>query len=157
MDDEALTLAYLAGAMDADGFFTMSRKTIRGSTTYSEFIGLAQVDRTVPDMLQSRFGGYIQVRKRKGEQAENWRPLYYWGGTCRNAAAAVVALRPYLRIKARQADVLIALRASKSLPASERRSVPVGIRSRATNPEVVAARSDLYAEIRALNHNGVAA
>lgn len=154
MNDE-LTLAYLAGSMDADGFFTMTRRTLRGCTTYSEMVGLGQLSDAVPRMLQERFGGYIQFRERKGDHAKNWRPVYYWAAVNRDAARAVEALRPFLIVKARQAEILLSLRASKNLPAAQRRAVRVGVRGVALNPEVVASRIALYDEIKRLNHNGV--
>jgi hypothetical protein len=147
-------LAYLAGAMDSDGFISMTKRVINGSVTYSEFIGLAQVTDTVPKMLQERFGGYIQLRTRRGEAAKNWRPIYYWAATTKLAANAIGQLRPYLRVKAEQADVLLALRASKARPASERRAVKVGVRGRALNPEVQTLREDLYRRVKKLNANG---
>jgi hypothetical protein len=148
-------LAYLAGAMDADGHFTMLRRTVRGSTTYSESCGLTQLSPVVPNMLKSLFGGHIQLRKRNGPAASNWRPLYCWAAANLKAIAAVRALRPYLRIKAEQADILIALRKSKNLPTSKRRTIRVGVRCVANNPEVTAERESLYARIKSLNHNGV--
>lgn len=153
--NERLILAYLAGAMDADGFFSMIKRTVRGSTTYSEFIGLAQLSQTVPKMLQERFGGYIQHRIRKGEQAKNWRPIYYWAAGNKNATKAIEALRPFLQVKTEQADILIELRKSKRLPASKRRTVKVNTRWRALTPDVQAHRESLYNRIKALNHNGV--
>lgn len=150
-----LELAYLAGAMDADGFISMTKRTLRGCTTYSEFIGLAQVTDTVPMLLRSLFGGYIQLRKRADTRAANWRPIYYWAATTRNAANAIKALRPYLKVKTEQADLVLALRRSKELPAKRRRAVRVGVRAVALNPEVVAEREAFYAKIKRLNHNGI--
>lgn len=149
-----LELAYLAGAMDADGFFCIHRsKKGHYSPTYYEFVGLAQLSPIVPRLLQARFGGYIQERKRKDNHAENWRPLYYWAGTARFGARAVDALRPYLRVKTGQADILIALRETHNRAGT--RTIRVGIRGKQLNPDILAEREALYRKIRELNHNGV--
>lgn len=151
---EKLELAYLAGAMDADGFFTMTKTRVRGSVTVCESVGLAQLQPTVPRLLQARFGGYIQHRKRPESHAGNWRPIYYWAATTKNAARCAAALRPFLKVKTAQADLILALRASKDLPREQRRTVRIG-RSYANNPEVTAHREELWRQIKALNHNGV--
>jgi hypothetical protein len=153
---EKLELAYLAGAMDADGFFTMTKTRTKSKNTTTvticESVGLGQLQPTVPRMLQARFGGYIQVRSRP--EGRNWRSLYYWCASTKCAALCAETLRPFLRVKAKQADLILALRASKDLPLAKRRNVKAG-RSFSTNPGVVAYRERLWQRIKTLNHNGV--
>jgi len=146
------TLAYLAGAMDADGFFSIRHHTIRGSTTYSESIGLGQVSDIVPNMLCNAFGGTVRQRQRDPK----WKPFFYWVASNKNAAAATKILLPHLRLKRRQAELICELRVSKELPSTERRAVRVGVRGTKTNPAVVAKREAIYAEIKALNRAGLA-
>lgn len=146
------TLAYLAGAMDADGFFSIRSHTIRGSTTYSEFIGLGQVSDVVPNMLRDTFGGTVRQRQRDPK----WKPFFYWVASNRNAASASKTLLPHLRLKRRQAELICELRESKELPTAQRRAVRVGVRGTKTNPAVVAQRESIYAEVKALNRSGLA-
>lgn len=111
------TLAYLAGAMDSDGHFSIKQSTYHmrvrkdaGNPVYSELIGLKQITPDVPDLLRQNFGGHTGIGK---AQTPNSRPLFRYSGTDRVAANACAALLPYLRIKRRQASLLLELRESK--------------------------------------------
>ena len=157
MSDD-LELAYFAGAVDADGWITILRQ-VRGKsqgTTHHEVLGLAQVTPTVPYQLCARFGGIVHIRKRPGTSAKNWRTIYYWQVLSIRATMAVTCLRPYLRVKAAQADILIELRRSLDRPWQQRRTVPIGVRARGLDPAVQAERAALYERVRLLNHNGEA-
>lgn len=109
--------AYLAGAMDADGYFTIKRNTYgvrvlknAKNPTYSESVGLRQVTPQVPYLLKDTFGG--TVRKTKGG-TENSKPLYNYMSTDVIAFNLCEILLPYLRIKPEQVKILIELRESK--------------------------------------------
>jgi len=74
--DDKILLAYLAGAMNADGYFTIKKHTyhfrIRKDATqamYSERLGLKQVTPHVPKLLKGRFGGYLTIMR---PQSNNW-------------------------------------------------------------------------------------
>ena len=104
---DAIELAYLAGAIDSDGWIGImkhdpKRPHGRRCVSYCEAVTFSQVDVVIPELLMARFGGHIQFRERRGAAAKNWRPMYYWNGRSLIAARAVEALRPYLKIKARQ-------------------------------------------------------
>lgn len=148
----SLELAYLAGAMDADGYFTIYREDKRGSRTYSEACGLQQTSPVVPDKLKALFGGSVRLCKTR---AKRWKPMYSWAATNRIAFEAVKSLRPYLHIKTGQADLIIALRKSKVLPTNRRRSVKAGGRFSYNTPATLSHREGLCAHIRVLNGNGV--
>ena len=145
-------LCYLAGAMDADGFLSMRTHTIRGSTTYSEFVGLGQVSDAIPNMLQSLFGGTVRQRNRDPK----WKTFYYWVASNKAAAFAAKTLLPFLILKRRQAEIICELRKSKQLPARKRRGIRIGVRATKTNPAVVEHRARLFLEIKGLNKSGVA-
>lgn len=113
-----ITLAYLAGAMDSDGYFTIKRSTyhkrVRGDASnpvFSEKIGLKQVTPQVPHLLKECFGG--TCRPINPPSANN-KPLWMYVATDKNAATACELLLPYLRIKRKQAETLLELRESKS-------------------------------------------
>lgn len=148
----SLELAYLAGAMDADGYFTIYRENKRGSRTYSEACGLQQTSPVVPEKLKRLFGGSVRLCK---SRAKRWKPMYSWAASNRIAFDAVTALLPFLQIKTGQAKLIIALRKSKSLPTKRRRSVKVGGRFSYNTPEILLHREDLCASIRVLNSTGV--
>ena len=145
-----IQLAYLAGAMDADGFLSMRVHKISGCVTYSEFVGLGQVQDTVPSLLCKAFGGTVRQRNRDPK----WKTFYYWVVTNKGAAKCAKTILPYLKIKRRQAQIICALRKSKNIPELKRRTVRIGIRCKGTNPKIVAHRVSLFNEIKALNRVG---
>lgn len=109
--------AYLAGAMDADGYFTMKKSTYQirvtkesKNPTYSESVGLRQVTPQVPYFLKETFGGTVAISK---GYTDNSKPLYNYRATDKVASSLCNALLPYLRIKKRQVEILIELRESK--------------------------------------------
>lgn len=115
-----LTLAYLAGVIDSDGYLSVKRTTYHmrvrgdaGNPVFSEKIGCKQVTPEAIDVLHATFGGYRRVEK---PSSPNGRPLHSWVVTDRNAAAAAEALLPYLRIKREQAILLLQVRALKGAP-----------------------------------------
>lgn len=114
---DALTLAYLAGAMDSDGSFGIKRSTyamrVRGDATqpvYSERAMLKQVTPEIPALLHECFGGTLRREVKGG----NFKPLHAWMTTDTNAAKVAEALLPYLRVKRRQAELLLELRETKA-------------------------------------------
>lgn len=111
------TLAYLAGCMDSDGSFGIKRSTyhmrVRGDATqatYSERIDLRQVTPQVPHLLKETFGGYVLAEK---PGTSNSKPGFAYHATDLNASKACALLLPYLRIKQRQAEIILELRETK--------------------------------------------
>lgn len=150
---DPVTLAYLAGVLDSDGFITIKRDEAPkcpGSFTHTEHIGVGQTSPAAVQIFADLFGGGIKVRTRKGFE-ERWQPIHYWVLHNRRAAECVAALRPYLRVKTAQADLLLGIRASKSLPMAQQRTVKVGIRGRALDPAIKAERDAAWLAIRDLN------
>lgn len=155
-DYDREALAYLAGVLDSDGFITIRRHAANSqygnSFTFSEHIGVGQAAPHAVSDFQRRWGGSLKLRRRQTEG--NWRPLYYWTVTNRLEFACVIALRPWLRIKSRQADLLLSIRASKMLPREQQRTVVTGFyggRARALSPDIIAAREAAWREVRSLN------
>lgn len=115
---DKITLAYLAGAMDSDGHFSIKRNTYSmrivgdsGQPSYSERVGIKQVTPHVPELLKATFGGALSTQK---PSSPNGKPLVGWQATNKIAAHCAKSLLPYLRIKRRQAALLLELRATKS-------------------------------------------
>ncbi len=113
------TLAYLAGAMDSDGHFSIKKSTYHmrvrkdaGNPVYSEHMGLKQVTPQIPELLKQTFGGYLALCAPSCK--ENGRPLWSWQVTCRQAANATSALLPFLKVKCRQAELIRELQETRS-------------------------------------------
>lgn len=116
---DAITLAYLAGAMDSDGSFGIKKSTYHRrvreeahNAVYSERIMLKQVTPEIPHMLHEAFGGTLRLDKPSCKK--NGRPLWNFQATDKKAAKACAQLLPYLRVKSRQAELLLELRESKN-------------------------------------------
>jgi hypothetical protein len=145
-------LAYLAGAIDADGFFMISRNRVKNTVSFSEHIGLGQVHKTVPALLLNTFGGFIYTRSWKGK---NWRQMHYWRISATAAATTAKMLLPFLRLKTRQAQILCELQELKRLPWHQRRTVKVGLRAYKNSPEIIERQLAFFTEMKALNRTGI--
>lgn len=107
---DKLTLAYLAGAMDSDGYFTIKRCTyhqrkVNGhySASYTERIGLKQTDSLIPHLLQTMFGGCCFIEKKQG----NCKDLWVFLCEHKKAVDAIHALYPFLKIKKDRAGLIL--------------------------------------------------
>jgi len=103
--------------MDADGYFTIKKSTYHQRTlsdtinaNYSAQVGLRQVTPQVPYLLKETFGGCVAVSK---PNEPNRRMLYQFQATDRPASRLSELLLPYLRIKRRQAELLVELQQTK--------------------------------------------
>jgi len=110
-------LAYLAGVIDSDGTIGIKRTTyamrVRGDSSvplYSERVAVHQVESHAVDLLKRLFGGYRGIRR---PSTVRGKPLHSWQATDLRAVAVLRAIRPYLLIKAAQADNALALRVVK--------------------------------------------
>lgn len=106
-------VAYIAGAIDADGCISIRRSTQRmrnkkdcRNPIYKPTIAIGQVTPEVPHLLKKCFGGCVYISK---PQTKNSRPLFYWLASDRMANKVAKILLPYLRIKKQQAQTLIDL------------------------------------------------
>jgi len=107
-------LAWIAGIMDADGFFTIKRNTysmrIRkdsSNPSYQERVGIKQVQPEAIKIIHKYFGGYYRIEK---PSAKNGKPLHCVGLSCKKAVVFIEAIFPYLIIKRKQAKILLLLR-----------------------------------------------
>lgn len=115
----AETLAYLAGIMDSDGNLRIYKQTVPGMRWphYRINIRCAQVEPSPAiRLLAQTFGGRIA---RKPARWANHRDLEEWNLHDRTASAAIKSLLPYLRVKWREACLLLELRHLKSLELQE--------------------------------------
>ena len=161
-----MDLVWLAGIMDADGYFTIQRNTNRMrlhdcvNPTFHERVGIKQVVPVAADLLKELFGGSRSLQK---PSARNGQPLHGWYASDKVAATVAKALLPYLRIKREQAAIILELRAHKNRPRSERQiqdgtfvmlnrwGKPVTMPRMVSHPKALALRADLQQRIRSLN------
>jgi hypothetical protein len=102
------TLAYLAGAVDSDGWIGIRRRRdsrAQEGIAYEERIGLSQVTSQIPMLLRETFGGYVYTKR---PSTPNGKALIVYEIRGSGAATACRALLPYLRVKHAQAELILA-------------------------------------------------
>jgi len=108
---DKVTLAYCAGVIDSDGCVTIKKRRIHETTArksagvnLSATVFVRQVESGAVDLLLATFGGTIRVH---GPSTPGGRDLYQWAVSNRKAVAAARAILPFLRIKKKQAEILL--------------------------------------------------
>lgn len=156
---DALTLAYLAGIVDADGCIAVRRSTYAArhgngaGASFWERLVVKQVTPEVVDLLHATFGGSRRVHD---PTAKRGRPLFGWEATGQVANRALVALMPYLRIKRAQAENCLALRAAIDASKTERNRVGRGHRGAAPRSQAATdAMERCAARAKTLNRVGI--
>lgn len=147
MDDQ-LIYAYLAGAIDADGFITIARSTRRQGeryahrpTYYNAKIGFSETSPIVPTLLKETFGGSCFEHQPKNPGHKRW---YSWQIQSVKAAASLRLLLPYLRLKKQQAELVLQL--AELMTAQRKRSMRI-----AADPAITAERHALWEAVTKLN------
>jgi hypothetical protein len=156
---DPLTLAYLAGVIDSDGSIGIKRSTYGmrhgngGQPTYSERVMCRQVSPEAVDLLRATFGGY---RGTTAASAPRGKPLHSWQVTDLKAVACLQALRPFLLVKAAQADNALALRVVKDASRTARVPFGRGHVGAIVRPEAFSTEMERLFEVaHALNRVGV--
>jgi hypothetical protein len=145
--DDERDLIYFAGLIDGEGTITVRMTTSPSTGNESMHCRLMMANTYEPVMqwVAKTFGGYLTapraVRPGIHKPVQNW----YAGGT--EAVRLCRRLLPYLKIKHRQAEIVLAL--------SDLGYTRGGKAPRWVSDETLAARVPLIAEIRALNHRGL--
>lgn len=103
--------AYFAGAIDADGFVSVGKKTSHTvrkdggrSIYYVVKIGLSQTHPDVPTMLHAAFGGYLGFHQPKNSAH---RRVHIWQATAGDARKPLLAVLPFLILKKTQAELAV--------------------------------------------------
>ena len=131
-------LAYFAGIMDADGCFNINRTGALPRCDYNIRIQVMNTSKDLTDWLQGQFGGHVYERASK----HGWKTRFEWFLGRQAIPDIVAAIRPYLVIKHRQADLALSFRKS-----FERRHHPLPQKIRVF-------REDCYLQMKALNAKG---
>lgn len=109
---------------------------------HSLAVTLTSTDRAIIEWLQEHFGGTCNPNGRTHEN-QKIKSAWKWQLLSRHAEMFLRAVRPYLLIKAPQADVGLALRAT----AGRGRATPV-------TAELITYRESLKQEMHRLNRRG---
>ena len=146
---DPIDLAYMAGVIDSDGCITIGidgRKT-RATPRFFAIVAVRQCDPQAVTLGQSLFGGNITVGKPGSLRG---RPSHDWYCYNSRAGTVITALLPYLRIKRKQAELVLALRAIKDRGRMANTIRGPG-RTRVLSPATLAEYKRLTTAVRALN------
>lgn len=147
-------VAYLAGVLDSDGWFTIHLNTKQSANpTYSPDFGINQVEPHAIELAQRLFGGKISVIDYSKHKANRFstKPMYHWQPDKLGMVVVLKELIPYLRIKRKQAEVILSLRVDIVFHGR------TGGREKKTlSPQTVAYRAKLYQQFREIQPPRVA-
>ena len=140
--------AYLAGAIDADGYISIGRSTRKigekyahRPTYYIAKIGFVSTDNIVPTLFHETFGGSFSEHQPKNP---NHKRVYLWQCTNVKAGAVIKALLPHLRLKKRQGELVLEF--LRKMDARRHREMKLGI-----SPEIEAERRESWEAVTSLN------
>lgn len=153
--------AYFAGVVDSDGSISIkksSREARKGEClnwTFSIRISISQVTNDVQSLLKEEFGGSLGHHKNKVSKKRLWR----WDIRHKQAETFLRCIYPYLIIKRKQAELLLALRKIKTEPKEgiskkqqkTRWGTMATFNRRCWSLEQIQRMNDLYLCIRELN------
>jgi hypothetical protein len=121
------TLAYVAGLLDGEGSLCigMSRAKSAGrAPSYWLQVGITNTDRALMDWLLATFGGHISDNSHAPTKRQ-YSPCWAWRIMGTQAVPFLEALKPYVRIKARQLQLALDFQHHMSAPRAWKR-VPAG-------------------------------
>lgn len=131
-----LTLDYIAGFFDGEGYITSS------SPRYPRLlIGIENTDLRILEDIAAELGGGVKRRSPRSNEKPVWRTRWEWHLCGRKAADVLKVLLPHLRVKREQAE--IAMRFQDHMDFHRRK---FGIK---TEPSVVAERQAIALELSA--------
>jgi hypothetical protein len=150
MPDDIATLAYAAGIVDGEGTIGIRLQNNGAGKFYHTFkVRVANTDKDIIEWLTEQFGGSWGTKAAGTNGTRNTKESYHWTLTSGRAGSFLAAIRPYMRIKAPQADLALALVATK-----QRSNGSTGI---SVTPELYDYREDLRQKMLVLNQRGIAA
>jgi hypothetical protein len=136
--------AYLAGIIDIDGYISITRTAMhRGDPPvyyYNPTIGIGHPSAMVADLFQEAFPARRHEFHPKDSEFTCW---HWWWAQHENARKALLCLKPFLRLKRRQAELSLAL--FDLFDSQKKRE------GRKLSDEQHAARQRLYEEVLRLN------
>ena len=137
-----IELAWCAGIIDGEGSIVLIRHPAhRGTAThyFSPRICVEIREQVAVEVLYRLFGGHIAFASKKNKKHCS---TYKWTVGHRQALAAATELLPFLRLKTKQAKLII-----------EYYNLPRGYKT-GTPPKLVTDRNAIYEKMRDLNQKG---
>ena len=132
--------AYIAGFVDGEGYLGLQPNHSFGEPYYQPVLKIANTNREIMDWFHRSFGGSLYVRKY--EDSKN-KDGHVWSLNGRKLRPFLAVITPFLRIKRRQAEILI----EKYRLQDRHQGTPY-------SPEEKTRIQNLYEEMRSLNKKG---
>jgi len=146
-----LKVAYIAGVIDSDGWFTIHRNVKQSAKpVYSPRMGINQAEKPAVELAHELFGGNIKIVDHQSRHGHG-KPLHCWVIGSDGLIEAIEELLPHFRLK--WADALCALMLQKNIREYKKafRAVRGGI-GRSVYPEdVYKEREEYYKALRMLH------
>lgn len=109
MEHTPTIVAYVAGIIDGEGCIGLERVKARKTNVGNIAVKIAvtMTDRRVPDLLKALYGGSnIFVTRRNPKH----KPVHMWTVYSKKAETMLREIRPFLIVKAAQADLALSVR-----------------------------------------------
>jgi len=138
-----IVLAYFAGIMDGEGWFSIQktkRKDRGRSPSYVPTIGVGSSDKVLTDWLEKYFGGKVRYRIHHHQIGK--KPIYEWRPSWGLIKPVIPKIIPYLVIKPDRAKLLMEL---DKLSSNK-------FRGKGIPKENLLKREKIYLKIRELNN-----
>lgn len=100
-----VTLAYLAGVIDSDGFISITQARHRGRLYFAATVGISGTRTEPHELAASLWGGNVY---RYDPKNPRHRPQFQWSRQGDSAAEVISEVSPFLRVKADQAALALA-------------------------------------------------
>ena len=152
-----LQVAYMAGVLDSDGWVTIHKNVkTKHCPVYSPRMGLNQVEPQAIELAFSLFGGKVGKVNYDKDSYNRFsrKPMFTWTIGSDGLIEAVSELIPFLRIKKKQAELVLSLqmniRKFKSTRAIK------GIKRGVLTPDTIEFREKCYQNLRIAHSSTVA-
>ena len=142
--------AYIAGFFDGEGSISINKFRANNPNYkcphYILTVTLTNTNLEIIEEIHEKLGASKQMRKREWGKS-HWKTCYAWMASANKALIVLKLIRPYLKVKAKQADLAISFQESKM---SNRKWVSSD-KGKTLSPETLADREAIYKTMKNLN------
>jgi hypothetical protein len=146
----------MEGFIDGEGHISINRqiRKDRPSPSYRAYVTVANTERESLIIFQEYYGGNIYLRrdKRRDKMGNKWADSYAWYCPISSTKRLLQDVLPYLRLKNRQANIVLEFIAKKNGFARGKRKGRGG--SSPLTREEIGFRERLRREVRLMNRKG---
>ncbi len=133
-------LIYIAAIIDTNSYLGIEPHYNKPEISYNAVVKVTQANETIARYFLELFGGAI--RNVKPEKPTH-KPCWVWRSNSKDIISFLSAVYPYLKVRQRQAEILIAYRDT------------VDPKNGPTPPGIKALRESLYLQLEQLSEEGI--